>query len=99
MDQHATDCLFVREMVSSTSCSCGFIERDAKRNFEEKHAIIHDDALTELKRRRSIWASCPDSRGDPLHAQIIPERTLDAAISELHEWRDMAKQIKTRGSA
>ena len=79
------------------NCQCGFIDRDRKRTFEEKNAIVHEDHLTELKRRRSLWASAPDSRGKSLNAQMIPFSTLEAAIAELHAWRDGNAKIKVAG--
>jgi len=97
MDQHAATCPCVTHNFSAMSCRCGFLERDSARNFEEKHAIVHDDHLTELKRRRSLWAAAPDSRGEPLNAQMIPLSTLDAAIAELHAWRDGNAKIKVAG--
>lgn len=99
MDEHEKDCAFVVGNVPNTACTCGFLDRDATRNFEERNAVIHADHLTEMKRRRAPWATCPDSRGNALDAQMVPTATLDAAIAELHYWRQMAESIKTRGAA
>ena len=98
-DRHSADCIFVTHDVPNTSCQCGFLSREGTRNFEERHAIVHDDCLTELKRRRALWASCPDSRGMPLDAATVPMTTLEAAIAELHAWRASAARIKTKGTA
>ena len=98
-DRHSDDCICVVQNVPNTSCQCGFLDRDSRRNFEAKHAIVHEDHLTELKRRRALWASCPPSRGVSLDAATVPMATLEAAISELHAWRANAARIKTRGTA
>lgn len=56
--------------------------------FEARHAQVDPDPLKELKRRRQMWASAPDSRGVPLKAAIVPNATIDAAIEELRYWRE-----------
>src|ERR1700754_2654719 len=96
MDTHTTQCRFVKANVDNTACSCGFLDRDSKRTFEQRHAIVHHDPLVELKRRMAPWAVCPQLRGQPLDAQIVPVETLDAAIAELHMWRKLAETSKPR---
>jgi hypothetical protein len=54
-------------------------------NFAERHAQIDPSPLRELRRRRQMWASCPDVTGFTLKpdAQIVPLSTVDAAIAEI----------------
>jgi hypothetical protein len=58
-------------------------------NFQERHALIEEDTLAELKRRAQIWATAPDHNGNSLipDAQIVPLATLHAAIAEIEKAR------------
>lgn len=102
MDHHADYCIFVKDIAADTTlCSCGFRDRDSERKFADKHAIVHQDHLVEMKRRRTLWATCPNSNGHSLDpdAQIVPLQTLLAAITEIQAWREAAAKIKTKGHA
>lgn len=94
---HAHDGVQVRQGERRQhSVQLRFLDRDSKRTFEQRHAIVHHDPLVELKRRMAPWAVCPQLRGQPLDAQIVPIETLDAAIAELHMWRKLAQTTKPR---
>lgn len=62
------------------------------KKFADLHAEIEADAVRELMRRRQMWASCPSDDGHALKpdAQIVPLATINAAITELIEWRRKA---------
>lgn len=59
--------------------------------FEELNAQVDPDPLVELRRRRQIWASAPDSRGNATDSQYVPTSTIYAAIDEIETARRMYK--------
>lgn len=55
--------------------------------FLERHFQIDPDPLKELVRRSQLWASSPPSNGVGLHAAIVPDVTVQAAIREITRLR------------
>lgn len=64
--------------------------------FVERHEQIDPDPVVELERRLQLWASAPDSDGQPLRAQIVPVSTIHSALAELREWRKIGEAIAAK---
>lgn len=62
-------------------------------SFEERHAQVDSDPLIELRRRLELWASAPDSRGQPLMACIVPLSTVRKAVAEIERARALINDM------
>lgn len=60
-------------------------EQNVSDTFEQRHAETLENPLAEMRRRLQLWASAPDSRGQPLDAVIVPRKTVEDALNSIED--------------